>query len=110
MLFHQNQNILKNLISHSKCIIEKIYPSTAFKDKFHPEAATGGFPQEEVFLKILEISQGRTCVGVSFLKETPPQVFSCEIREIFKNSYFEEYLRKEKEVSVKRNLKIQEIS
>ena len=44
-------------------------------------------------------------VGVSFLqrstssslqlyqKETPTQVFSCEICEIFKNTYFEEHLR-----------------
>ena len=98
------------MISHSKLKIENIYPSSAFKDKFHPEAATGGFPQKEVFLKILENSQGSTCVGVSFLKEAPTQVFSCEIREIFKNNYFEEYLLKEKEISVKRNLKIQEIS
>ena len=26
-------------------------------------------------------------------KETPTQVFSCEICEIFKNAYFEEHLR-----------------
>ena len=26
-------------------------------------------------------------------KETPTQVFSCEISEIFKNTYFEEHLR-----------------
>ena len=26
-------------------------------------------------------------------KETPTQVFSCEICEIFKNTYFEEHLR-----------------
>ena len=29
-----------------------------------------------------------------YQKETPVQVFSCEICEIFKNSYFEELLRK----------------
>ena len=29
----------------------------------------------------------------NFTKETPTQVFSCEIYEIFKNTYFEEYLR-----------------
>ena len=30
------------------------------------EAVTGGVPQEKVFLKIKEISQKNTCVGVSF--------------------------------------------
>ena len=29
----------------------------------------------------------------NFIKKTPTQVFSCEIREIFKNNYFEEHLR-----------------
>ena len=29
----------------------------------------------------------------NFIKETPAQVFCCEIREIFKNTYFEEHLR-----------------
>ena len=37
-----------------------------------------------------------TCVGAFSLqlyeKETPTQVFSCEICEIFKNTYFEEHL------------------
>ena len=28
-----------------------------------------------------------------FKKETPTQVFSCEICEIYKNTYFEEHLR-----------------
>ena len=28
-----------------------------------------------------------------FLKETPTQVFSCKICDIFKNAYFEEHLR-----------------
>ena len=27
------------------------------------------------------------------LKETPTQLFSCEYCEVFKNAYFEEYLR-----------------
>ena len=28
-----------------------------------------------------------------YLKENPPQVFSCKYCEIYKNSYFEEHLR-----------------
>ena len=51
---------------------------------------------KKVFLKMLENSQGNTCVGVSFLpqawnfmkKETPTHVFSCEFCEIFKNTFF----------------------
>ena len=52
----------------------------------------------EVFLNILQISQKSLCVGVSFLesckpsglqhylKDTPAQVFSCEIWEILNNT------------------------
>ena len=29
----------------------------------------------------------------NYLTETPTQVFSCEICEIFKDTYFEDYLR-----------------
>ena len=58
-----------------------------------------------MFLKISQISQDNTCVGVSFeqscrpddlqlyYKQTPTKVFSCEICGIFKNIYFEEHLR-----------------
>ena len=49
-----------------------------------------------VLLKISQISQENTCAGVSFQlyqKETPAQVFSREICEIFKNTYFEEHMR-----------------
>ena len=28
-----------------------------------------------------------------FIKETPAQMFSCEIWKVFKNTYFEEHLR-----------------
>ena len=43
-----------------------------------------------MLLKILQILQENTCVGVSFkqtcfFNKTPTQVFSCEICEIFKN-------------------------
>ena len=67
------------------------------------EAATGGIFQKKVFTKISQISQEYTCFGVSFQKRCRPpatllkrdskQLFSCEICEIFKNTYFEEYLR-----------------
>ena len=58
--------------------------------------------KQSSFLKISQMSQGNTCVGVSFLqscepsglqlysKETPAQVLSCEICEILKNTCFEE--------------------
>ena len=48
-------------------------------------------------LKNLQNFTGKTCVGVCFklyLKETPTQLFSSEICEIFINNYFEVYLRK----------------
>ena len=31
--------------------------------------------------------------GCNLIEETPRQVFSCEIFEIFKNTYFEDYLQ-----------------
>ena len=38
------------------------------------------------FLKVSKISQRNTCVGeITLLKNTPTQVFSCKICEIFKN-------------------------
>ena len=64
------------------------------------EAATGGVLIKKVFLGILQNSQENTCVRVSFLtkfqteacnfilKKTLAQVFSCEICEISKNSFF----------------------
>ena len=51
-----------------------------------------------MFLKISQNSQKNTCVGVLFDKlqvfrvETPTQVLSCVICEIFKNICFEEHL------------------
>ena len=47
------------------------------------EAAAGGVLYKEVLVKVLQISQE---------KESPTQVFSCQICEIFKNSNFEEHL------------------
>ena len=46
-------------------------------------AAAGGVLYKEVLVKVLQISQE---------KESPTQVFSCQICEIFKNSNFEEHL------------------
>ena len=58
------------------------------------EAATGGDLWKKVFFKIFQNLQKNTCVGVSLLKkETPTQVFSCDFREIFKKTFFTEYLR-----------------
>ena len=53
---------------------------------------------KKAFLEISQMSQENTCARVSFLinfikKETLAQVFSCEIFEISKNTFFTEYLR-----------------
>ena len=73
-----------------------------------PEAATRGALQKKLLLKISEITQENTSVVVSFesscrklqvqglqlySKETPTQLFSCEICKIFKSTYVEEHLR-----------------
>ena len=59
---------------------------------------------KKMFLKILQNSQQQICARVSFLiklqvsasnlikKEALVQVFSCEFCEIFKNTFFTEYL------------------
>ena len=50
----------------------------------------------EVFLKILQNSQGNTWARISLLKallkKTPAQVFSCEFCEILKSTFFIEHL------------------
>ena len=61
------------------------------------EVTTKGVLKKEVFLKIFQNSQEKTCVRVSFKlqtqacnfikKETLEQVFSCEIWEILKNTF-----------------------
>ena len=56
--------------------------------------------EKNVVLNILEISQEKTCVRVSFNKvaglqalgSATLQVFSCEISEVFKNTFFEEHV------------------
>ena len=56
--------------------------------------------QEKVFLEILQNSQENWCFPVDFAKafnsikkETLAQVFSCELCEISKNTFFTEHLR-----------------
>ena len=58
---------------------------------------------KKVFLKISQKSQKHSCARVFFLikmqawvlkKKSLVWVFSCEYCEIFKNTYFEEHLRK----------------
>ena len=70
------------------------------------EATTGGVLYKNVFLKSSQNSQENTCARVCFLiklqasacnfikKETPPQVFSCEFCEVFRNIFFTEHLRR----------------
>ena len=63
------------------------------------EAATRAVLRKKVFLKISQNSQkstfARDCPQVcNFIrKETLAQVFSCEFREISKNTFFTEYFR-----------------
>ena len=69
------------------------------------ETATRGVVQEKVLLEISQNSQENTCARVPFLiklqaeicnfikKETLAQMFSCEICEISKNTFFIEHLR-----------------
>ena len=66
-------------------------------DKFLPE----GFDKTGV-LKNSQTSPRNACARASFLikmqpafaiKDTPAQMFSCEIYEVFKNTYFVEYLQ-----------------
>ena len=43
--------------------------------------------------KFRNIHRKTSCWSLFLIKEAPTQVFSCENCEIFKNTYFEEYLR-----------------
>ena len=69
--------------------------------KIISEAVTRRRSIKKVFLKISQNSQETTCVGGSFFnkaeglkpatllkKETPTQLFSCELCEIFRSSFF----------------------
>ena len=50
---------------HSTCV----WNSLEENDHKSTKAATGGFLLEKVFLKISQISQENTCVGVSFFRK-----------------------------------------
>ena len=65
------------------------------------EAAVGGGLWKKLFLKLLQYSQENMYVGVpstsvpaTLLKGDSKQVFTCQYCEIFKETYFEEHLRK----------------
>ena len=65
--------------------------------KLHdPEAVVQRCSVKQVFLEISQISQENICCqtqACNFIKkETLAQVFSCEIREIYKNTFFIEHL------------------
>ena len=59
------------------------------------EAVVLRFSSKWVFLKICEISQENTSPYVLqlYLKETPTQMFSCKIAQIFKNTFLIEHFR-----------------
>ena len=46
-----------------------------------------------MFFKILQNSQGKSCVRNYFLKESVTQVFSCEFCKISENIFFTEHLQ-----------------
>ena len=68
--------------------------------KNHQKQPPEVFCKKKMFLEISHNSQENTCPRVSFLiklqappkKETLAQLFSCEICEITKNTFFTEYL------------------
>ena len=76
--------ILKIKTISINCTEEFCYRHGIFKVQKQPP---------EVFLKVPQYSQENTCARVSFFfnfikKETPTQVFYCEISEIFENTFF----------------------
>ena len=68
---------------------------------------------KKLLLKISQISQENICVGVSFKKVAGPKkrlqqrCFPVKFREIFKNTYFEEHLRKTASIYINVNVKLQ---
>ena len=64
---------------------------TLTSNSFNSELRFRG-SRPEMFLKISQNPQGKTCVRVSFLRDSGV-MFSCEFCEIFKNTYFLEHLR-----------------
>ena len=81
----------------SSCEYCKVFKNGLFY-RTPPEAVVCRYSSKQVFLKVLQTSQESTCVGVflkktcrlkacNFIKKTPTQVFSCEVCEIFKNTF-----------------------
>ena len=68
---------------------------------------------KKVLLKISQISQENICVGVSFnkvaglKKRLQQRCFPVKFCEIFKNTYFEEHLRKTTSIYINGNVKLQ---
>ena len=91
-IFLQQLWLIPNILKWQNCkIFTKLFPSQASSRSSHQRCSV-----KNIFLNIYRISRANNCVGVCFklnLKETPTQVFSSEIYEIFMNTYFEEYLR-----------------
>ena len=72
---------------HTRCYLQKQPPEVFSKKGVLKNFRnfTGHYQYWSLFLIKLQALQ-------VYQKETPIQVFSCEISEIFKNSYFEEHL------------------
>ena len=96
---------------------ESLFPRRALGVRFEVriEAATGGVLQEKLLREILQSSQENSYARFSFLikvqacifikKETLAQVFSCELCENSKNTFYTEHLRTTASVrSIYRNL------
>ena len=67
-----------------------------------------GCSVKKVFLKISQISQENTCLFFNKVAglQNPTQMFSCEICEIFKNTYFEGHLRTTTPVVMEKKFKL----
>ena len=74
-----------------KCVMNQWQQFSIFCQQA-AEAATGGVLEKTLFLKLSQNSLEKTPVPESlFKKETLAQVFSCELWENFKNTFFEEH-------------------
>ena len=86
------------------------------------EAAVRRGSIKKIFLKISQTSQGNKFIWFSFLiklqacrlhfikRETPIQVFSCEVCETFKKTYFTQHLQTTASVDTKNSFKTEQRS
>ena len=92
-IFLNHPWLIPNILKWRNCkIFTKLVPSETPSRSSHRRCSV----KKKTFLKIYKISRENTCAGVCFklyLKETPTQVLSSEICEVFMNAYFEEYHR-----------------